>query len=51
MRRLIAVSLLLAGVATVASARLAVPEIDPGSVVTVSALVGCGLLMIGRRRK
>jgi len=49
-----AVALLLAvGLAGVAAAavREDVPEIDPGSVTTASALVGSALLMLRRRAK
>ena len=53
MRRIAAAFLILAGAAVVASANPGppVPEIDPGSILTASALIGSALLMMKRRPK
>lgn len=51
MRKLLGLSLLLAGVATSAFASIAVPEIDGGSTVSALVLLSGGLLVLRTGRK
>ena len=57
MKKIVMLFLLSTGSAFLASAKLlappavAVPEIDPASIVTASALVCAGVLMMRHRRK
>jgi hypothetical protein len=54
MRKLSAVLLVLLGAVSLASAATpvgGVPEIDPGSLLSASALVGAAVFMIRGRRK
>jgi hypothetical protein len=53
MRKLSAVLLVMLGVASMALAvpTAGVPEIDPSSVLSASALIGAAVLMIRGRRK
>ncbi len=51
MFRILGMSLLLVGIASVASAALGVPEIDPATGVNAIALLGGAALIIRSRRK
>jgi len=45
------ISICFTAVASAVPSEATVPEIDPGSVVTASALIGTGLMMCRKHRK
>ena len=51
LRRLVAVTLVCVGAASIASAGLGAPEIDPGSGVNALALLAAGVIILRGRRK